>query len=501
MSIAIKNPVKKSLKTTPLALAILLSACSQNTTLSKLQSEYDNYEYSSYVSANLKQEVNVRSIQPLLNNNLATISSRKKQSRAGLNGAISNNGLYQATPTTKQKLAAVNGRQVTENLLKKAASLDMVLALAIKNNLDIQSAQQQAQASLEKYDQVGFLDDMLSQYAAFTKDITLTGSNQKHKKSVSSNFPFPGLSALKSSIIDQSVESSRLQLKQTVQDVITQTRVAYHELQFAEQEIKLNQQNVRLLKSLKEELQNSYSSNTGKLSGILDVDIEIAASVNKLQIAKNKQQSQQARLNALLNLSPTYIIGKLDKMEAEKLSENVTGYIKSGQSRRVEIAILQSELEKMKRIIQLSEKRFYPDFDAGFSRFKDDKFTANPKIKANNFFGKNDAYLTETRQKYKALQSKISALKNKTADDIQQAFSNYQTQQRTRGLYQNKVLPKAKSSLDIAKNLYETGETSYVKIIEVEKMILNYRLLSLNALKEMNVSKAKLMRFVGEAEL
>ena len=498
MSVTVKNPMKKYLNSTPLALAILLSACSQNTTVSKLQSEYDNYKYSSYVSANLKQEVSVNAILPVSNNNQINISNRKKQSSSGLNSTIFNNDLYQATAATKQKIATENGRQATENVLKKAASLDMVLALAIKNNRDIQSAQQQAQASLEKYDQVGFLDDMLSQYAAFTKDITLTGSNQKHKRSVSSNFPFPGLSALKSSVIDQSVESSRLQLKQTVQDVITQTRVAYYELQFAEQEINLTQQNVRLLKSLKEELQNSYSSNTGKLSGILDVDIEIAASQNKLEIARDKQRSQQARLNALLNVSPTYVIGNLDKLKAEKLPDNVAGYIKTGQSRRVEIAILQSELEKMKRIIQLSEKRFYPDFDAGFSRFQDDKFTTKPKIKANNFFGNNDAYLTETRKKYKALQTKISALKNKTADDIQQAFSSYQTQQRTRALYQNQVLPKAKSSLDIAKNLYETGETSYVKIIEVEKMILNYRLLSLNALKEMNVSKAKLMRFVGK---
>ena len=494
--------MKYLIKITPLALAVFLTACSQNSTVNKLQNEYDNYKYSSYVSANLKQQESVMATKAASNNiqmrSLTTkLSGRKKHSGAGLNSAISSNDLYQAISSTKQKVTAINGRTEAQSTLKQAASLDMVLALAIKNNLEIKSAQQQAQASLAKYDQVGFLDDMLSQYAAFTKDIQLTGSNQKHKKSVSAGFPFPGLTSLKASIIDQSVESSRLQLKQKVQDVITQTRIAYSELQYADKEISLTRQNVKLLQSLKEELQNNYSTNTGDLSGILQVDIQIAASQNKLQVAKDKRRIQQARVNALLDLSPSFKMGKLDKFNAEKLASNADEYIKTGQARRIEIALLQTEIEKMRRIIQLSGKRFYPDIDAGFSRFQNGKFTTRPKIKNSNFFAKNDAYLTETRQKLKALQSKLSALKNKTADDIQSAYSNYQSQQATHALYQNKVIPKAKSSLAIAKNLYETGETSYVNIIKVEEMILNYRLLSFKAMKDMNVSKAKLIRFAG----
>jgi hypothetical protein len=491
-----------SIKITPIALVTLLSACSQNSTLSKLQSEYDNYKYSSYVVANLKREkaeniARSRANDSFIQISKASLKSRKTQHDVGLKSAVTENGLYQPSPAIKQQIAKIKDRRATENVLSRVASLELVIALAIKNNLDIKSAQQQAWASLEKYDQVSFLDDMLSQYAIFTKDIQLTGSNQQHRKPISKAFPFPGLSALKSSIIDQSVESSRLQLKQQVQDVITQTRIAYFELQFAEQEIKLTQKNTALLKSLKEELQNSYSTNTGELSGILSVDIEIATSENNLQLAKDKRKIQQARINALLNLSPTFTLGKLDRLRSEKLAGNSADYIITAKSRRAEILLLESELEKMKRIIKLSEKRFYPDFDAGYSRFQDGKFTTKPKFKNSNFFAKNDAYLNETKQKYKALQAKVAALKNTTADEIQQALSNYQSQKSSRALYQNKVLPKAKSSLEVAKNLYETGGASIVNVINAEKIILNYRLLTAKALKEMNINKAKLMRLVG----
>jgi len=481
---------------------VLLSSCSTTSTVKQLQSDYNKHKYSSYVSDNLKAHPAIAPEKLSTDDKKLKVfkrqlTSRKSQAGGRLNGVINQNGLYKPSRALQQQLARLGTKKKSELWLKNHSSLNAVITLALKNNLDIKSSKEQAQASLAKYDQVAYLDDMLSQYAAFTKDIKLTGSTQKHKKLVSANFPFPGLLSLKSSIIDQSVEASRLALKQTVQDVITNTKIAYYQLQFAQQEIAITGQNIRLLKSLKEELQSNYSTNTAELNGILQVDIEIANNRNKLQIIKDRKRAKQARLSAFLNLSPEFTLGKLDKLKAEKLSDNVERLIKTGKTHRVEIARLQTDLEKMKRIIQLSEKRFYPDFDAGYSRFQNDKFTTRPKIKKSNFFAKNDAYLTETREKYKALQSKIKALQNRTADDIQQEISNYHTQKRTRALYRNKVLPKAKTTLDIAKNLYETGESSYVEVINAQEMILNYRLKSIRALMGMNIGKAKLLRLTG----
>jgi len=498
-------------KLTVMGSLVFLSACStatKTTIISKLQSDFNKHKYSSYVTDSLKaQPVVAAGTEPSSINDKKLkafkhqIASRKKSSTTRLNNVRNQNGLHKVSRALQQQISRLSTKDQREQWLKSHSSLKAVLALLIRNNLDIQSAQEQAQASLSKYDQVGFLDDMLSQYAAFTKDIKLTGSTQKHKKSVSKGFPFPGLLALKSSIIDQAVEASRLQIKQTTQDAITNARIAYYELQFSQQEIGLTRKNISLLKSLKEELNNNYSTNTANLSGIYQVDIEIANYRNKLQVAKDKQRSKHARLSALLNLSPTFTLGKLDSLKAEKLSESTAQLIKTGKVHRVEIARLQTDLEKMKRIIRLSEKRFYPDFDAGYSRFQNDKFTTSPKIKKSNFFAKNDAYLTETKQKYKALQLKIQALKTKTADDIQQAISNYQIQKNTHTLYQNNVLPKARTSLDIAKNLYETGETSLVDVIETQELIVNYRLKAIKALKEMNINLVKVGRLVGSEKI
>ncbi len=509
-------------KTTKLLLLsiicfVLLSACSQNKSTSpSLQGEFNHYfkdkKYSKYVQDNLNdtshaKESRQAKSQVLANNKAQKIalkkvknqlSSKKKNASNQLKSAVANNGLFKP------------GKASSQNALKQKAPLSQVLSIVLNNNLTIKNSFEEAQASLTKYDQVSFLDDMLAQYAAFTKDLSLTGSNQKHNKSVAGGFPFPGLTSLKASIIDQAVESSRLKLKQTTQDVITQTHQTYYKLQFSKQEISLIQQEIELLNALKEEIKNSYSTNTADLNSVIQVDIEIDKDSNKLQVAKDKKRAQQAKLNALMNVSPDFVLGKLDKLKAIKITATAKQLLQKAKTSRVEIALLKSELKKMKRVIRLSEKRFYPDFDAGYSRFQNktskqvgsgaskESFSAKPKIKASAFFAKNDSYLIETKQKYKALQFKIKSLETKTADDIQQALSNYRSQQSTYLLYKKKVLPKANEALEVAKNQYETDEAGYIQILDAQEVLLKYRLLSSKALKNMNIEASKVARLVGQ---
>ncbi len=468
----------------------LLSACSNSTSqlsINKLQSDFDRYKYSSYVKANLKPEeviaeknTKLKSVQNTSNKQQMAFAKRqlsnsKKQSSNKIANTINNNGLYKAT------------NRGNEKALSTKASLNNVLALALQNNLDIKSAKEQVTASLAKYDQVGFLEDMLNQYAAFTKT----------KKPA--QFPLPGLMSLKSSIIDQSIETQRLKLKQKVQDVITQTSLSYYDLQIIRAEMILIKQDISLLSSLKKELQNNYASNTGDLDGILQVDIDLETSRNKLQTSKERFYSQQARLNSLLNLSPDLKMGALDKIRHKnsELSLDSSAYITQAQDNRVEIAILLSELAQMEKVIQLSQKRFYPDLDSGFSRTKNGQFSTKPKIKTNTFIAKDDAYLTETREKVKALKSKIASLKTKTADDVQRIIFKHSIARKTYMLYQSTVIPKSKVTLEIANNMYETGETNYAKVIEAKKLILKYRFDSLNNLKQILINKALLERLVS----
>ena len=82
--------------------------------------------------------------------------------------------------------------------------------------------------------------------------------------------------------------------------------------------------------------------------------------------------------------------------------------------------------------------------------------------------------------------------------DLQQNISAYQSQISTYKLYRNKVIPKAKASLDIAKNAFETGESDNVKVIKAQIAITKYRLLLLKAQSGIQISRYKAERLIGK---
>lgn len=502
-------------------LTFSLSACNSQNGIKPFKQEFNTYSYSAYVQDNLNKTAKkspisaTRTDQHIPLKAIQRLAANKSRSTTQISQTIQQNKLFTPTKALQSKIDALrlstNKRPAYEQWLKKQSSLNTVLSIALNNNLDIQRRLQQSKASLAKYDQVSFLDDTLAQYAAFTKDIAVPVGTQKHNRSVADNFPFSSVLALKAAIIDQTVESSRLQLKQTVQDTLIQTRIAYYELQSARKEIGIIKQKIALSQSLKKQLKDSYSTSTITLNSILQLDITLAKNRNQHQLTRNKLSIQQARLNALLNLSPQFSLGKMDEFSPFKVTQKTKTLLTIGQQNRVEIARIQTELKKMEAIIRLSKKRFYPDFSAGYSRFQNQTsqqagsnankaaFSTRPRFKKRNFFGTNDAYLNETKIKYKALQAKLDALINTTSEQIQQALLRYNSQKSNHQLYQVTVIPQANITLKSATNLFETGGASYLEVINIQQQILDYRLLSLAAIKGMNIDAAKLSRLIGQS--
>lgn len=492
---------------------LLLSACSYQQDIKQLNKDYQHYQPSRYVQDNLKINKTTQSPTTTASSTVKTsqqmqaaqqkLVANKTRANNRLQQTVLNNALFTPPNNLQQTIRTLSNTTEQENWLKNHSSLSAVLTLVLNNNPTIQSDQQATKAALAKYDQVRFLDDNLAQYAGFAN------------KPTTANFPFASLLALKGSIIDQAVETSRLKLLKTTQDVITQTRVAYYELQFAQHQSRLAQKNAALLIMLKTQLADNYATQTTDLKQLVQADIAIEKQRNKRQLAQQAQQVQQAHLNSLLNFSPTFTLGKLDRLTPITLNSDVQSLLAAGQINRVEIAQTKAKLKKMEQIIQLSEQRFYPDLSANYSRFQnrtvkqvgsnatDSTFATRPtstsmKTKQNNFFGSNDAYVTETKQQYQALQTQLQALQRQTEDIIQQTFAQYQAQQDSYATYQSGIIPKAKTTVDIVMNQYETGESNYAAIIDTQTLLLNARLLALQAVKETNSKVAQLDRFVGK---
>ena len=89
--------------------------------------------------------------------------------------------------------------------LTQPIALELLVALGYEWNPGLKSAREKIKAVLEQYPQAAYLENVLRQYNAFTKQLDTKVGPIHHKEMVAMKFPFPGTLALKGQIITEDV--------------------------------------------------------------------------------------------------------------------------------------------------------------------------------------------------------------------------------------------------------------------------------------------------------
>ena len=489
---------------------------------SRLLKNYQEYSGSKYLKNNLspkketprlpelKESFFQASSQKEIKQVQRDLSNRKEEGTRNLEKVLLKNGLYEPHHNLWERTKDFTNSTNFEGLLKKNYDLETILTIALRNNRSIKKTYTEAKASLEKYNQVSNLDEILNQYAVFTKNLKIQTGKPLHKKSPAMNFPFPGMLTLKGNIVDKEIQLAQLDLENVVQEVITRIRETYYKTLYLNEAIDITHETARLLKHLRDVINRIYTTGKSTLNDVVKIQMEIDRIENNLIDLEEKRKTLQIQMNQLLDISLPFAPKNFQKIEPIPFAYKGENLLKEGLEKRNAIKKTVKNIERMELIIIMAEKKFYPDFTPGFSFFQnrlikqvgtdapEAPFSAKPKIRGGNWFGLNDAYIRETKIKYKALQEKLEELKNKTVDEITRALYEYETANRDRILYKLKLVPKSKITIKTTEALYKTGKVDFLELIDSETRFLNYSLTLKKAIKDMNIEAAKIERLVGE---
>jgi hypothetical protein len=300
----------------PVSLAVLMTAgVAYAGEFSSLKRDYQDYGGSEY----LKENLSSRAPAPSLITEEGTealselkamkenLTARKSLEAGALEDSIIRNGLFMPGPVLWEKVKEVpkdkNEIKGFERLLTDEYNLETVLAVAMRNNPDIDNALESVRAALEKYDQVANLDEILNQYAVFTKNLEIRLGKPLHKRPLTLDFPFPGMLALKGNIVDKEVLIARLELERTVQDLITRVRETYYEAVYLDNAVSVTKEVLELLRRIREVVNTVYTTGRSTLNDVVKIQIEIDRVENELVETEEKKKTSQLKLNKLLDIS------------------------------------------------------------------------------------------------------------------------------------------------------------------------------------------------------
>ena len=395
--------------------------------------------------------------------------------------------------------------------LAEPVALEFLLAAAFERNPRIAALQEAWKAAVERYPQSLYLDNILQQYNAFTKQLhTRTTGKQRQKETVAMKFPFPGTLALKGDIISKEVEIAAKDYEIGVRDVMTGLRIAYCDHVYILAAIRITEENQKLLGDFESTARKKYEGGKATFNDVIKAQVELSKLSDDLITLQENRDTIVARINTQLNRDPQAELGPPAGIEDREVPLPLKELFPAALEGQQEIRRLELMIEKMDLVIALGEKMTRPDPTLGASYFEDrsgilagqprqrEGFNPSPKLKHRPWFAKDDAYLREVRRKRDVLKEKLRAKKDSVHFEIKNTHFQLDASRRQRELYRGKLLPQAKQNLQTARIAYQGAKVSFLDLLDAERLWLNFNLALHRASRDYRKNFARLEQVIGK---
>jgi cobalt-zinc-cadmium efflux system outer membrane protein len=412
------------------------------------------------------------------------------------------------------KTAAGDGKAALD-ALAHPYSLETLETLALIRNPRIQAAQDDVRAAIDTYSQVMALDDILRQYSAFTAEIMTDVGPVKGKETMRTLFPFPGVLSLKGEIVNQSAREAFEQLEITLKTVVTDVRKAYWNLLYLGKAEGISREVLDLYRHLEQVAASRYETGSTSYQDVIKVRIRREILEEDLKTLIEKKQNLKSQILALLNLPPEARLSRPKDRNPPDAVPPLDSLYGLARQHRQELKRMRVRVGKMEWLIELAETKILPQYTLGLSFYEDitairvsmsarkadfpvsTRAERGAGLPLKPWYGIDDAYIRETRQKLNALKKELEDAEATTDLLVREAWYHLDLAKREERLYRNDVLRLAKDALDVSTRGYEAGNVSFADVIGSYGSYLDLKLSAERKLSDMGVAWADLEMVVG----
>ncbi len=418
------------------------------------------------------------------------------------------NLLKQLMPTKEDITAAMA-------LLARGFTLAELEILALLRHLGVKSAERNLRASIEAYSQVTNLDEILRQYSAFTKDLMTGVGTMLGAEDIEMKFPFPGVLALKGEVVTAEVNISRAALEIARRTAITKIRQAYWDLIYIREAQKTYREMLGLLEQLERVAASRYETGKTSFQDLIKIRIERNKMDEELKTLAEEQRNLEAKIIEILDLPPATPFGHPQVKKPLPIVPPLASLYPLALAKRQELQQMRAMISKMERMIEMAETMIYPPYSLGFSSFQNEAISqvgsmrmkesfpmgsaasAGLGLPKKPWYGTNEAYLRETKQKLAALQADLKKMENETLFMVREAWFRLDQAKREEALFAERIIDLSQAALEVSIRGYETGMVGFAEVIMAYTGWLNDKLAAERRRSDLGIAHAQLEEALG----
>ena len=451
---------------------------------------------------------------PFLSEIEAKVLKYQKQWRAQLESKAPMPNLFYdlSTDTMKAHRQLAASPEAARARLAEPVTLELLVALGYEWSPGLKSAREKIRAILEQYPQAVYLENVLRQYNAFTKQLDTKVGPTRHKEMMAMEFPFPDTLALKGQVITEDVLIAKKEFEIALRDLVTEIKLAYYHYLFVVETTRINEENQKLLQQMIAIAQTKFRVGQGKYSSVIMAQVELSKLANVIITLEQQRETIIARLNTLLNASADLPLGIPVPVEEEHIVSTLDELYALAVQKRQEIQKQKLAISKMGLVVEMAKQMTYPDPTLGASYFEnrsmpDLKHTEKMPMTfmtqrtlnlANTaWFGHRNSYIREVNVKIEAMEHRIEALESQLRFVVKKHHFGMETANRSIRLYRQTLLPQAQQALDAANTAYQAAQIDFLSFLDAQRTLLNLRIEEQRALRDYHQHLTQLEQAVG----
>lgn len=396
---------------------------------------------------------------------------------------------------------------------QRATPIGELIAEAIANNPEIRAARNEREAAQQRIRPAGALDDPMLEAGVINAPVPSWSFRDEDMTmkmlGLSQKFFFPGKRGLRRDVAAKDAEAVAFAYQETVNRVVRDVKVAYHDLALVIESIRLTQKNKLVLEQFLKIANSRYAVGQGNQADVLKAQTQLSKMVDELIRFDRERPAMEAELNRAVGRRSDAGAPLPEAVRLEETVLQLQALHATALKERPQLLALQSLIDRGARTVALARKEYYPDFDLKFSYGQRDEMPDGtprddmvslsaavnlPVWRASKLaprVAEAIAMRDQATDMYRAQQNEVSSKLRLQVAMAEQSMKSAR-------LYETGILPQARLTVESSLAAYKVNRVDFLTLLDNQMTVFNYEIGYATALANYNKALAEIGLLIGK---
>lgn len=389
-------------------------------------------------------------------------------------------------------------------------SLEVLQAMALAQNPEVLAARARWRAARHRIPQASALPDPEAGYMIMGDMVETRTGPQEEVFELEQMVPFPGKLWQRHRMAVAEGQMAEAQLRATELDVMLTVSEVYYDLYAVHATQRVVGETRDVLRKVERVAEARYASGRGSQRDVAKAQAEVSETLQRLFVLEQQREALTARLNALLDRAPFTSVGRVADPSAPRgPTLAVEELLELAREHRPELTEAQAFLTRERHAKRLATLAYVPDLSVGFQYIQvgsgdttdpndgEDAWMIPLKFTIPLWQNRLIPGVLEADGALAAGEAGYEEAVNRLEYEVREAHARFTAARQVVELYEHALLPQAELAFRSDQAGYEAGRADVLDLLDSERVYLNAKIGSHQALAEAWKSYAALERAVG----